>query len=364
MDADANAGQDPESNFFLDTAPGGFFFDLTQPWVLQAVRLYDLIAVEYVAATLPAYAWGPYLDYLGETWTVPRKDASPAGGTVAFTGTNGTIIPPGTEVGTVQIDPDSDPITFVTTASGTISGGTVSIPVIADVAGASGNVGAGTVSQLLSPVDGVTAVTNASALTGGADEESDELYQERLLKFIGSPQGGGNMTDYERWALEEPTIGYVTVEAVWSGPGTVRVIITDRTNRPVAAAVVTALQAKLDPVAGQGMGVAPIGATVTVATPANLNVNVAADVAFRQGYTLTGTGGTIAIQQDITDAIKSYVDYLPPGQDVYVSKIVDVLVEVDGVDDVLLSSVLLNGANTNLAVGSLQVALTGTVTIT
>lgn len=362
IDADANAGLDPTDPAFIDTTEGGMYFDTTAPIVLELDRLWDAVGTEYPAAAFVGWAFGPYLDYHGATVSTPRKDAVAATGTVTFTGTVGALIATNTEVSTLQTDPDAPPPVFVTVADATIpGGGAVNVAVAAAAPGAAGNVAAGTVVQLVSPNAGISAVTNAAAITGGLEVETDAAYRTRILLKWAAPQGGGNVKNYESWALDEPGVGYVTVQPNWAGAGTVRVIVADPSNNPTPGAVVTSLQARLDPVAGQGAGQAPIGAVVTVATITNVTVAVSAVVTFASGYSLDGAGGTVATRAAIVASIRDYIDSLNPGTTVYIRHVEARFFSVPGVLDV--TSLLLNGAGTNIVLTGLQSAELGTVTL-
>lgn len=311
----------------------------------------------------PAFAWGVYLDEWGVTVAVERKEAVQATGEVTFTGLNGTLIATGTQVSPPQTDPDVAPPIFETTGSGSIGvGGTIILPIRAVEPGSGANVASGTITLLVSPVAGVTALTNVAATSGGAEVETDEAYRERILLEIAQPAGAGNQADYQRWALAYPGVGHATVQALWNGAGTVRVIVTDPDNNPVSPTVVAGLQADLDPVAQQGAGRAPIGALVTVAAPTSLTVNISATVTFKTGYSLDGTAGTVPTRSVIVTAIKQYIDNLGPDDDVIFNHVEARFFAVEGVFDV--SSLLLNGVATNVGVASLQVAETGTVTLT
>jgi uncharacterized phage protein gp47/JayE len=362
LDADVNAGLDPNDTAFLDTTEGGIYFDLTQTAALEIERLWDALSTEIPAAMFPAFAWGTYLDEHGITVNLVRKDQVKATGIVTFTGTVGTLIATGTQVATAQTDPDADPITFVTTASATIpAGGFVDVPVEAVLAGTISNVASGAVSVLLSPVAGIASLANAAATAGGADVESDASFRERILLEYGQPHGAGTAADYKRWAIAYAPVGFATVEPLWNGAGTVRVVVTDQSNNPVSTPVVNGLQALLDPTPGAGAGLAPIGAIVTVATPTLVTINVSATVTLLSGYTFDGAGGTVAVRTAIQDAIKAYINRLAPGDDVIREHVVSQFFTVEGVYDV--SNVLLNGSATNVAISALQIARTGSVTL-
>lgn len=362
VDADANAGLLPSDPAFLDTTPGGFYFDTTGALILEIDRMWDSFGSEMVAAMFPAYAWGTYLDEHGITVGLIRKDAAPAAGTVTFTGTAGTFIATGTQVATPQPDPDSPPVVYATTGPATIpGGGSIAVAVQAVVAGTAGNQPAASVTVLLSPVAGITAVANAAAMSGGADVEADEAFRDRILLAYQGALGSGTVADYQSWALAEPGVGHVKVQPLWNGAGTVRVIVTDANNQPVPGAVVTSLQAKLDPVAGQGAGLAPIGATVTVTTPTTVTANVSATITPKAGYSLDGAGGTIAMRSDLTSSVTAYLRSLLPGESVILLHVSASLFEVEGVLDA--SAVQINGAAANLSIGATQVAVPGTVTL-
>jgi uncharacterized phage protein gp47/JayE len=263
--------------------------------------------------------------------------------------------------GTAASPPGADTTSPIeATITGRFVTGAAAVPtnralVVATVAGSEGNVPAGTVVLVVSPVNGGPSVTNDAAMSSGADVESDDAYRARILLNYGQAQGAGNEADYEQWALAFGPIGFATVQPLWAGAGTVRVIVTDQSNQPVSALVVQQLQNLLDPVPGQGAGLAPIGAIVTVATPTLLTVAVTGTVVFDDGYSLDGAAGTIPSRQSIMDSIDEYVNSLAPGGDVILNNVIARFFLIPGVLDV--SAVMLNGSASNVAVGTLQVAV-------
>jgi uncharacterized phage protein gp47/JayE len=335
MDADVNAGLDPADPRWTDTVEGGPFFDLSQVVALEIERLYDTLGTEIPAAMFVSFAWGDYTDEHALTYGLVRKDATKATGVVRFTGPATTPIETGVQVGTEPADPDAEGIVFQTTQSGVIPvGGYIDLTVEAMEAGAGSNIAVGQASLLLSAVSGIASVANLAAISGGEEQESDEALRDRTLLEIASAQGAGTAADYVRWSLAYPGVGHVTVQS--PGAGAVTVIVTDAANQPVAAGVVTGLQALLDPVGtpGAGQGLAPIGAVVTVSTPTYYYVNVQATIVHDTGYTLTGAAGTIATSAAITAAITAYVNGLAPGAEVVLNRIEFEALGVRGVHDV------------------------------
>jgi uncharacterized phage protein gp47/JayE len=204
---------------------------------------------------------------------------------VTFTGTPGTLIGVGFEVTTPQIDPDIDPVSVITTAAGTIAaGGSVDIAVQASLPGAEGNVAMGTLT-VPNPQDGLDSTTNANALSGGADVEDDEAYRNRLLLEFSSVEGAGTLSDYQRWLLARPSIGFVSVEPIWAGVGTVRCVVMDPGNNPLSAAALAAEQTYIDP---------PVATTTLTSTALN-----AATITVGSTASFTTTGGFYVLGQRI-----------------------------------------------------------------
>jgi uncharacterized phage protein gp47/JayE len=362
LNADANAGLTPEDDAFLDTTPGGLFWDLTQAPALEVERVWDALSVDMISASFPATAWATYLDEHGLTLGLYRKQPTEATGVVTFEGDSGSLIATGTRLATEQSDPDADPITFITTSSANIdAGGSTDVPVQAVLVGSAGNVAIGAISVVISPSAGISSVANALPVTGGSDLETDEAFRERILLAYRGSHGPGTVDDYKAWALAYRGVGFVTVNPLWMGPGTVQVVVTDDDNNPVSPQKVAELQAGLDPTLQEGRGQAPIGALVTVATPNTVVVDVTASVLFEEGYSLEGADGTIAARSDLDTVIREYVDGLPPGEDVVIQHVVGRIFLVAGVYDVL--SVTLNGLSVNLTIAALEVAVTGNVVL-
>jgi uncharacterized phage protein gp47/JayE len=366
LSARANLGLDPRSPAFLDAIVGSLFGDLEGPAALALDEFYDF--AELVArAVIPATSFGVWLDDWAESVGLERRDEAFAGGTVTFTGTNGTAIVAGQQV-TTTAAADGDPIAFQVIAGGTIGAGlTIDLAVTALEAGSAGNVPAATITIPTPAISGVSAVTNALATTGGADIEDDESLNARVREALAGETGSGTIADYVRWGKQQPGIGFVTVRPVARGAGTVDVYVTDLNNDPLPSPAVAAFQAVLDPVTGQGLGLAPIGHDVLVLTPAATAVTVTATVSHLAGYSLTGAAGTRATGALITASIRRYIDGLAVGDDVVRNKVVAAIVDVVGVDNVVTTGVgnlTINGATTEtVAIAAGNVAQSSTITL-
>lgn len=345
----ANEGVSPLDFHYVDTRDGGFWSLTVTPGIREFARLYDFMGTEVVAASHPVYAWGDYLDDHAVVFGLERLPPTHAEGFVVFYGIDGTVVGSGAQVGAADADPTRPPIAFEVQTSGVVTGGTVVLPVRAVDPGSDANLSPGALVVPLTQIVNITGRNNVAATTGGTDDETDEALRDRLLaQYVSS--ASGNQHYYRRVARAQPGVGRVTVVPLWNGPGTVRVVVTDSIGNPVAQSVIDALQATLDPVAGQGVGQGQIGATVTVATATVLSITVAATVEFLTGYALDGGGGSVALRAAIQAAIDNYVASVEPGGEVVRAQVQSRIALILGVHDV--GSVTLNGVAANVTVPS------------
>lgn len=216
-----------------------------------------------------------YLERRLAAYGIIREGAAFAAGNAIFSGTPSIEIPPGTVIqtgdGTIQ---------FATQTVGSIgSGGTVTVAIEALVAGAAGNVAAGTALTLTTAIAGVQPAANvdSSGLSGATDAETDAALRIRGLARIQQPPQGGAGTDYVAWAK---AVSGVTRVWVYPGAGTVDVlfVMDARANNIPLAADIAAVQAALAaarPVTAAVLALAPTPDALTI-TIANLVPNTAA----------------------------------------------------------------------------------------
>lgn len=154
---------------------------------------------------IPSRAVGENLDALGQ-WllNLPRNPAQPAKTTMRFTisaaQSTSIIIPSGTRVTDL-----SQTLVWETTSDTLIAAGdtTVDVMVQCQTAGLVGNgYAAGQINTLID-VDNVLYYTSCVNLTesdGGADEETDEEYYERMRLSMDAKTTAGAASSYEYWA--------------------------------------------------------------------------------------------------------------------------------------------------------------------
>ncbi|MEY2685990.1 MAG: hypothetical protein RL375_188 [Pseudomonadota bacterium] len=192
---------------------------------VQAVGLHGAYRYlrDFIARqAIPIKAAGEYLDGWLATYGMVRKEAAAATGNVVGTGVTGTLLTANTLLQT------TDGRQYRVTTDTAVSGGAVTAPVIALVAGAAGNLSASSALSLVSPVVGIdsafTAATPAG-LSGGADLETDAQAVFRLQQRLSAEPLGGSPADYARWALQVAGITRAWGVRNPAGPTTAGVII-------------------------------------------------------------------------------------------------------------------------------------------
>lgn len=105
-----------------------------------------------------------------------RQPEIKARGKVIIEGDDGTRIDAGFIVGT------PNEVNFVTTEDVRINGDSVEVEVEAIEAGQDGNVPAGAISEIVTPIVGVSSVVNPEPTSGGRDRETDAELRERIRR--------------------------------------------------------------------------------------------------------------------------------------------------------------------------------------
>lgn len=234
----------------FDVSPGSMAYDVLSP---AALELSQLKAEQREALKRPfaMYSFGAYLDHLGEQQAgIVRRTAVKAQTVLRFSGSAGTPVPSGTRVSvSVSQGSTTTAVVFATTTQATVpAGGTVDVLAECETAGTAGNLGAGTLTVLLTPLNGLTTVTNPTAVGDGADDvlgaetESDISLLTRYLQAVQNPPGSGSATDYIRWALSVSGVGDAYAEPRAYGPNTVRLVLAGSNRAPASTAVLEAVE--------------------------------------------------------------------------------------------------------------------------
>lgn len=307
-----------------------------------AYGLYGFIA--WVALQVfPDTATSDNLRRWAAIWGITPIAATAASGNIIITGTDGTLIPSGTEFRR------SDGILYKSTADATIASGTATVNVQAETTGATTDSSINTKLSFVSPIAGAASfgLVDSNGLTGGSDDETDASLETRLLNRIQNPPQGGDANDYIQWALQVAGVTRAWVYPLELGIGTVSVrFMMDNTYSdgiPQAGDVTTVQNYinNLKPVTADVTVVAP------VAVPLNftIHLNIADTSAIRA-----------AVQANLQEMIAR--DAIPGGT-IYISRINEAISLANGEYDHVLT---LPAADVTHTTG--QIATMGTITWT
>lgn len=194
-------------------------------------------------------------------------------------------------------------------------------------------------------IDKLEEVSISELLIPGEDEESTDSLRERFFNSYKSVAFGGNRDDYIDKVLAIHGVGACKVKRIpgndvskeaikppegtdtWmnglSGSedkkrwislvyeliqksalslgGSVSVQILDTTFAKASTELIRQVQEKIDPLHGEGYGLAPIGHTVLVGTPKEKEITISGQFTFAGGYSFS------ALESQIKEAIEKYM---------------------------------------------------------
>lgn len=201
----------------------------------------------------------------------------------------------------------------------------------------------------------------------GEDEEDTEVFRQRYLASFDSQAFGGNIQDYKEKVAKINGIAGCKVYPVWNGGGSVKIVFMTTEYKPPTADFIAAVQEQIDPVPfnGQGVGIAPIGHTVTVEGVQNSAIAIA--------MKLTAEQPAESYQTEIEGVIDAYFEELNvtwpetkidrsdrisnTGLTVRIAQIESRILNITGVIDV--ENLTLNSSDENLVLGVDELAVRG-----
>jgi uncharacterized phage protein gp47/JayE len=220
------AGHPGDVDWAADTVLGS----LTTLMAAELGRLGEMAQAVY-DARVPANATGAQLDDLCTLVGVSRLDPTASTATVTLTGTSGTVIPTGA---IMQGGGDDGLARWRLDAAVTLASGTGEGTVTSEEEGAI-VAAPGDIAQIVTPVAGWTACTNAAAAVTGRDMETDSALRVRRqlsLQITGtgsaaSIRAGIAALDYvvSVLVLENDTDADAVISGVTVGPRAVNVIV-------------------------------------------------------------------------------------------------------------------------------------------
>jgi len=291
---------------------GSFAMDNLAAVAAELERIEDMKLDYMPNRFFPTLASGDDLTLAAENFGITRKAATAATVTLTITGTQGTVIDDTVKAECGEL--------IYACASATIpASGTVNVTATCETAGAAGNVAAGQITEFITAYEGLDSVTNTAAATGGTDEETDTDLLERVKARWQKPSTGGNIGDYETWALSVPGVSKVRVQNPSAGNVSLYIIATG--NTVPDASLVSAAQVVID-------ANCPVGAAATVSAATRRPMTVTVTGSIMEGYTET------QITAAITDELEAYFENISFKADIVsYLKLADLLF-VEGVEDI------------------------------
>jgi len=339
----------------IDDTENGFPWDFTKPTALEKAEMLEFHLVETLKIMFPMWAYDEWLDYHAKGRGITRKPANPASGELLITGVPGTTIPAGFRFA-APATADTPAIEYQTTEKYTIGeDGTVRVQVTAVEPGIKGNVPANTVTLMMTPIKGITSITNEASITGGTEVESDDELRNRIMEIDAASEVSfvGSDGDYKRWAEEVPGVGTALVMPEWAGPGTVKVVVIDANGQPANQAIIAAVYNNIMSPDDRLQRKAPIGATVTVEAPTAKEINYSFALELKAGEN----------QETVLDRFKAqlrtyYVEAKKEGVVRY-NRVISILTNTEGVKD--FTGLTMNGGTINIELGEDEYPVTGTI---
>lgn len=276
-----------------------------------------------------------------------RHKKTYAEGVVYVTGNPNATLPIGSLVA------KAGAIVYKTMADLTLdSTGNGFVRIIATNAGSEYNAKIGEINLFPVKYMGILTVTNKEAITNGYDDETIDSLYNRYMNKVSKPSTGGNVYDYENWALSISDVGYakcIPAEEIGQG-GVVRVIIADNNNRKASAELIKRVHDYIE-------SVRPVLAgTLQVITVTEVKINITADVEIDTSTTLNEVENTFKKELG-----KYFKENVRNSKKISIAKMQSILMNLSGVTD--CSNLLINGNNTNLLLGEEEIAVLNSVSL-
>ena len=230
----------------------------------------------------------------------------------------------------------------------------------AETLGTAGNQCSG---QLLpiQTVNGVQTAQITGVLIPGEDGDTTETLREKYYASIDGESFGGNVADYKEKVNAIVGVGGVKVYPVWNGGGTVKLVIISSDYTAPSSELVQQVQTEIDPETnhGEGVGIAPIGHTVTVVGVTGQLVEIRTNITFVSGW------GWDAARSQIEEVVNAYFAELAEGwQDaeatiVRISQIETRLLDLSCVLDI--ADTTLDGQAKNLQIAADSIPVLGEI---
>jgi len=266
----------------MDKRPGSIIYDALAPAASELSDLYDYLEI-FMEESYLLTASGENLDNRAADFAIDRNPATYAERLATALNDDGelTTVPIGSQFA-VPTEEDEEEVTFTVDREE----GVGVYVLICDEPGTIGNIHYG----FLVPLEEITdlaTIEMTDMITPGQDEEEDDDFRERVLDKLRRKSFGGNIANYIELVMKIDGVGGVKVFPAWAGGGTVKLSVIDAGFDPISDSFKSTLKEIIDPtdLEGTGVGEAPIGHIVTIATPSKYEVSVTIQAELSGGVT-------------------------------------------------------------------------------
>lgn len=332
-------------------------FELAQNWQ-SAESVYNSSFVDYAS--------GVSLDYLCKLIGITRRPPNTAKGEQTFYGDSGTTISSGFAVET------EDEIRFLTTESGTISNGNITLDIESVEGGSDKNIEAGFITEIVNPISGLDSTENLVATEDGRDRETDTELRERFEQSVA--RGGASTIDAITASilqldgvidtLVEENVTMDTIDG--RPPKSIECFVYGGQDEDIAKTIFDTKAAGIESFGGVTITVEDILENthdISFTRPDFIDIYVEADLTTNSGFP---TDGDDLVQTEIikyiggTDADTTVYDGLTLGQDVIRTRIIAAIHNIDGIVDVTLQIGLDSATlgTDNITIDEKEVAIT------
>lgn len=270
-------------------------------WIASVIVQQRVLINETAKKNVPRYADGEYLDSLAELFKdLERLPASPASAVFRFyiseAQQQSIIIPAGTRVsfdGTIMFATKENLEIKAGSLYGDIEGECTTPGTIGN------NLAAGQVKDLVDIYDYYQKAENITATSGGAEEEDDASYYERMRESMESFSTAGPMNGYI-YFTKSVSAAVTDVVATSPTPGVVDVRVLLQDGQQATEAVLKEIEEALN-----ADDVRPLTDTVTVSVPETVSFDV--DVTFYIAQ--PNAASATVIEAAARQAVKDYISW-------------------------------------------------------
>ena len=329
----------------VDTSEGSFLFDAIAPCVAESYEAY-LYIDELEKRVFADTAYDEYLDRRCAERGIYRKEATHS----IRKGYFDNEVPIGSKWG-------KEEVTYIVTE--VVQDGVYLLK--CEQSGVIGNRYDGNLINM-DAVENINSATLGEVVIFGANEETDDALRCRYFNSFEKEAFGGNIADYKEKVGSIDGVGQVKVYPAWNGGGTVKLQLLDKANNIPSVDLIETVQTLVDPVqnSGEGLGIAPIGHSVTVESARQVEVQLTTHLTFR-GRSWEN------VSSRVNQVIEDYFTELRANWSendlvVRISQIESRILEIEGIIDI--EGTQINGSDRNLYLSGEEVpVLVGVVNL-